>query len=153
MKNPLVKRKSFIYIEFLLISCSSKTDEILNKDLPVNSLYTESINLPNLMKDLLEADQKLTPKKVNNIDGSYFFRYKKRIGDDEMSINEIEKRISLGSDFFKNDRENVRELLTKLNQLKINNKLDKIDNGALGLWIPKRDLIIIDLKARWIPNI
>ena len=94
MKNPLVKRKifPFIFLISLLISCSSKTDEILNKDLPVNSLYTESINLPNLMKDLLEADQKLTPKKVNNIDGSYFFRYKKRIGDDEMSINEIEKR-------------------------------------------------------------
>ena len=149
MRNPLIKRKifSFIFLISLLISCSSKTKEILNKDSLDNSLYTESINLPNLMKDLLEADQKLTPKKIYNIDGSYFFSYKKRIGEDEMSVKEIKKRISLGSDYFKNDRENVRELLTKLNQLKINNKLDKIYNGALGLWIPKRDLIIIDFKV------
>ena len=42
-----------------------------------NSFSIEAINIPNLIKDLLEADKKLTPKKVNNEDGSYFFLYKK----------------------------------------------------------------------------
>ena len=33
------------------------------------------------------------------------------------------------------------------NELKINSRLDQIDNGALGLWIPSKDLIIIDYKV------
>ena len=76
-----------------------------------------------------------------------FFRYKKRIAEDDLSLEEIEKRILLGSDFFKNDRNNVRILMKKIQDLKIKSKFESIDSGALGLWIPKKDLIIIDYRV------
>ena len=60
---------------------------------------------------------------------------------------EIQKRIALGSDFYEIHRENIRILLGRINELKINNKLDNIESGALGLWIPYKDLVVIDYKV------
>jgi hypothetical protein len=97
--------------------------------------------------NLLEADKELTPELVQNIDGSYSYRYILRPGEKEISLKEIEKRVLLGSDFYKKDRENSIFLLKKINELKINNKLKNIDNGALGLWIPSQDLILINYSA------
>ena len=62
-------------------------------------------------------------------------------------MEEIKKRVLLGSDFYKNDREEIINLLIKINELKINNKLDYINSGALGLWIPNENSIIIDSRV------
>ena len=35
----------------------------------------------------------------------------------------------------------------RINQLNINNKLESINSGALGLWIPSDDTIIIDYRV------
>jgi len=142
MKFPLL-----IFLISLIMSCSIKTDKSSSEDLSISLSGFEGIDLPILMRDLLEADKRLIPKKIQNPDGSYYFTYKKRIGEDQLSVEEIEQRISLGSDFFKNDRENVKKLITKINNLKIKNKLENIDGGALGLWIPSKDLIIIDFEV------
>ena len=99
------------------------------------------------MLNLLAADKKLTPKLIYNPDGSSFYRYTKKPGESEITLNQIKKRISLGSDFYEIDRENIRNLLGRINELKINNKLDNIESGALGLWIPYKDLVVIDYKV------
>ncbi len=98
------------------------------------------------MISLLESDKKLTPRLVNN-KGSSYYTYMKRPGEGEISIKEIKKRIALGSDFYKNDREKIRTLLRAINELQINNKLDNLNNDVLGLWIPSKDLIVIDYRV------
>ena len=149
MLRSSFKRKAilFIFLTPLLINISIRADKSSYKDLLVDSRVVETINIKNLMTNLLEADKKLIPIKIINPDGTYFFRYKKRIAEDDLSLEEIEKRILLGSDFFKNDRNNVRILMKKIQDLKIKSKFESIDSGALGLWIPKKDLIIIDYRV------
>ncbi|KGF87646.1 hypothetical protein [Prochlorococcus marinus] len=107
----------------------------------------ESINLNDLMLRLSKADKKLTPKLVNKIDGSSYYSYIKRPGESDINLKEIKKRISLGSDFYKNDRKKILTLLKRINELKINNKLANIGNETLGLWVPIQDLIMINYRT------
>ena len=137
----------FIFLLNLLISCSSQKGKNTFENFPNNYVNKDSINLNDLRINLYKADKKLTPKLVLNNDGSSFYRYKRKPGEGEVSLEEIKKRIQLGSDFYKKDRENVMNLLKRINQLNINNKLDYIDSGASGLWIPNREFIIIDYKV------
>jgi len=137
---------SCFFIIFLF-SCSKQNDQNSFKKLKTNTKSNESINLDKLNMNLQAADQKLTPKLVQKNDGSFFYTYFKKPGEGEIDLEEIKKRISLGSKFYKNDRKNVMSLLKRINKLKINNKLNKIENGASGLWIPKRDLIVIDYRV------
>jgi len=136
-----------IFFSILLVSCSAKYSKSSYEELAQNSQNYESINLNNLMLSLLAADKNLTPKLIYNPDGSSFYRYTIKPGEGEISFKEIKKRVSLGSDFYKTDREKIKTLLTRINKLKINNKLDHIDIGALGLWIPNKDLIVIDYRV------
>ena len=141
--NPLI----FVLFIPLLFSCSTKNIQNSNEEVSLSLKNHQSINLNNLMFNLLEADNKLTPEIVQNNDGSSFYSYRLKPGEKEISLKEIKKRVLLGSDFYKKDRENSISLLRKINELKINNRLENIDNGALGLWIPKEDLILINYCA------
>ena len=147
----LLFKKKYLFIFFfllpLLISCSSQKSK--NKFEYHSNFYVsnQSINLTNLRINLYKSDKKLTPKLIRNNDGSSFYSYIKKPGEDEISLEEIKKRVLLGPDFYKNDRENVINLLTRINELKINNKLEYIDSGALGLWIPSKDTIVIDYRV------
>ena len=97
--------------------------------------------------NLYKADQKLTPKLIRNNDGSSFYSYIKKPDEGEISLEEIKERVLLGPDFYTNDREDVINLLKRINELKIDNKLDHIESGALGLWIPSDDTIVIDHRV------
>ena len=137
---------STFFIIFLF-SCSPKNDKDSFKNLKNKTIENVSINLDDLLINLEVADQKLTPKLVQNDHGSSLYRYSKKPGEDEIDLKEIKKRISLGSRFYKNDRKNVITLLKRINELKVNNKLTNIENGALGLWIPHKNLIVIDYRV------
>ena len=143
------KKYLFIYIFLfpLLISCSSQKGKITFEKISTEYVNNHSINLTELRINLYKADKKLTPKLIRNNDGSSFYTYIKKPGEDEISLEEIKERVLLGTDFYKNDRENVINLLKRINELKINNKLEYIDSGALGLWIPSKDSIIIDFRV------
>ena len=144
------RRFSLLISSFFIIflfSCSTQNDKDSFKKLKNNTRSNESINLDKLNMNLEAADKKLTPKLVQKNDGSFFYTYPKKPGEGEIDLEEIIKRMSLGSKFYKNDRKNVMSLLKRINELKINNKLNKIENGALGLWIPNRDLIVIDYRV------
>jgi len=136
-----------IFFFLFLFSCSTKYNQESFKNFTDKGVSNESININNLMLSLLAADKKLTPQLIYNPDGSSFYRYSKKPNESEVTLKDIEKRISLGSDFYEIDRKNVRILLERINELKINNKLDHINNGALGLWIPNKDLIVIDHRV------
>ena len=137
----------FVFLFPLLISCSSLKRKNTFENFPNNYVNKHSINLTELRINLYKADKKLTPKLIRNNDGSSFYSYIKKPGEDEISLEEIKERVLLGPDFYKKDREDVINLLMRINELKINNKLDNIDNGALGLWIPSKDLIVIDYRV------
>ena len=132
---------------FLLLSCSPKSNKNSINKLEKNSMKIESINLNDLMLRLSKADKKLTPKLVNKIDGSSYYSYIKRPGERDLNLKEIKKRITLGSDFYKNDRKKILTLLKRINELKINNKLANIGNETLGLWVPTQELIIINYRT------
>ena len=137
----------FIFLFPLLISCSSQKRENISEKISKDYLNNHSINLTELRINLYKSDKKLTPKLIHNNDGSSFYSYIKKPGEDEISLEEIKERILLGPDFYKNDREDIINLLIRINELKINNKLDYIDSGVLGLWIPSKDTIIIDYRV------
>jgi len=137
----------FIFLLNLLISCSSQKGKNTFENFPNNYVKKHSINLTDLSINLYKADKKLTPKLIRNNDGSSFYSYIKKPGEDEISLEEIKERVLLGPDFYKNEREDVINLLIRINELKINNKLEYIDSGALGLWIPDKETIIIDYRV------
>ena len=126
----------FIFLLPLLISCSSQKRKNLSHDFSNNYFHSQSINLTNLRINLYNADKKLTPKLIRKDDGSSFYSYIKKPSDGEISLDEIKERFLLGPDYYRNDRDEVINLLKRINELKINNKLEYIDSGALGLWIP-----------------
>ena len=143
------KRYLLIYIFLFpsLISCTSQKRENISENFSNDYVNNHSINLSELRINLYKADEKLTPKLIQNNDGSSFYTYIKKPGEDEISLEEIKERVLLGADYYKNDRENVIKLLTRINELKINNKLEYIDSGALGLWIPSKEIIVIDYRV------
>ena len=129
----------FLLFFLFLFFCSPQYNQNSLKKSSNNTTNNESIDINSLMLNLLAADKKLTPKLIYNTDGSSFYSYTKKPGEGKITLKEIKKRISLGSDFYEIDRENIRTLLGRINELKINNKLDNIESGALGLWIPYKD--------------
>ncbi len=137
----------FVFSFLFLSSCSYEEGKNSYKDLSKKNFKNESINLADLRINLLNADKKLTPKLIRNNDGSSFYSYIKKTGEGEISLEEIKERVLLGTDFYKDYREEVLNLLIRINELKINNKLEYIDSGALGLWIPSKDSIIIDYRV------
>jgi len=144
------KKKYFLIFVFLLvlfITRSFQKRENKFEDFPNKYVDNQSINLTNLKKNLFNADKKLTPKLIRKNDGSTFYTYIKKPGEGEISLEEIKERILLGPDFYKNDRDNIIILLKRINQLKINNQFKNIDSGALGLWIPSQDTIVIDYRV------
>ena len=143
-KNYLIKLFFPIYI---LISCSSIEKENSFKNFSNNQVNNKSIDLNTLKVNLYSADKKLIPKLIQNNDGTSTYRYIKRPGEREISLEEVKERVLLGPNFYSKDRENVINLLERINELKINNKLDYIESGALGLWIPSDDTIVIDHRV------
>ena len=145
----LKKKKLFIviFLFFILISFLPPKNENKVESISNNFVKNQSINIKNLRINLYKADKELTPKLNRNNDGSYFYSFIKKPGESEISLEEIKKRVLLGPDFYQKERDDVINLLKKINQLKINNKLENIESGALGLWIPSKDTIIIDYRA------
>ena len=144
------KNKYLIIVLFLLpisISCSSFKKENALKNFSNNQANNKSIDLNTLKVKLYSADKKLTPKLIRNNNGTSSYRYIKRPGEREISLKEVKERVLLGPNFYIKDRQNVITLLKRINELKINNKLDYIDSGALGLWIPSDDTIVIDYRV------
>ena len=136
-----------IFLFPLLISCSSQIRENKLEVLSNNNPKNQSINLNNLRINLYKADKKFTPKLIRSNDGSSFYRYVKKPAEGEISLEEIKERILLGPNFYKKDREDIINLLLRINELKINIILENIDSGALGLWIPSQDTIVIDYRV------
>jgi len=146
----LFKKKYLITVLFLLpilISCSSIKKKNSFKNFSVNQASNKSIDVNTLKLNLYSADKKLTPKLIHNNDGTSTYRYIKKPGEGEISLEEVKERVLLGPNFYKKDRESVINLLKRINELKINNKLDYIESGALGLWIPSDDTILIDHRV------
>ena len=94
----------FIFLFPLLSSCSSQKRENTLENFANEYVNNHSINLTELKINLYKADKKLTPKLIRNNDGSSFYTYFKKPGEDEISIEEIKERVLLGPDFYKNDR-------------------------------------------------
>jgi len=146
----LIKKKYLLTLFFLfpiLISCSSPKKINSFKNFSNNQVNNKSINLKNLRIKLYKADKNLTPKLIHNNDGISTYRYIKKPGEGEISLEELKERVLLGPNFYRKDREDVIILLKRINELKINNKLDHIESGALGLWIPSDDTIVIDYRV------
>ena len=147
----LLFKKKYLFIFFfllpLLISCASKKSKNTFENSFNNYVNNQSINLTNLRISLYNADKKLTPKLIRNNDGSSFYSYVKKPAEGEISLEEVKERILLGTNFYKKDREDVINLLLRINELKINNKLENIGSGALGIWIPSQETIVIDYRV------
>ena len=133
-------------ISFCLSSCIFLNNNSGEKNQTKNSTIISSINIESLFSNLIDADRKLIPKLVLE-DGRQVYRYKKLPGDNDLNLNEIKKRLSLGSDYFKRDRANIKILLKKINDLKINNKIIEIEGDALGTWTSSKNQILINNKT------
>ena len=145
-----LKKNYLITVFFLLpilISCSSIKKKNSFKNFSNNHASNKSIDVNTLKFNLYSADKKLTPKLIHNNDGSSFYSYIKKPGESEISFEEIQQRVLLGPDFYTNDREDEINHLKRINELKISNKLESINSGALGLWIPSKDTIVIDYRV------
>ena len=151
--NLLFKSFKYFLILFFSIFLNSCNTSIIknsaeNSQEIIQTRNTfDSINVKNLIFNLTQSDKELTPKLNYTNDGRSFYSYKKKSGEGELSLTEITKRVRLGSDFYEEDRQNIKTLLKEINNLQINNKLSNIESGALGLWVPNRNLILIDFSV------
>ena len=137
----------FILGFFLIInlSCSRNKNNITN-DYERKKSNIENIDIDQLIYDLKIADEKLTPREVVLRNGEKAYQYFKINSRKDLTEEEIKERISLGSSFYKRERELVKILLNKINSLGVNNRLEYIDSGAMGLWIPGQKLMILNTK-------
>ena len=112
----LFKKKYLLTLFFLfpiLISCSFQKNKNSLKNFLNNQAYNQSININNLRVNLYKADKKLTPKLIQNKNGTYIYRYTKKPGDREISLEEIKERVLLGPNFYRKDREDIINLFKK----------------------------------------
>ena len=145
-KKPFKIKNLFIFLFFIFLSSCKNLPNNYKGDAK-DYKEIESIDINNLIVKLIESDKILTPKLNYNRDGSSYYSYIKKPGESDLSLSEIKKRVLLGSKFYEKDRENIKILLGKINELKINNTLSYIESGALGLWIPNKEQIVIDYKV------
>ena len=134
-----------IIFSFFLSSCNLSINTFEEKTRK-EEISIPSIDIKSLLKNLLISDSELIPRLVTK-DGKQIYKYTKLPGDDELTISEIEKRILLGADYFKRDREQIVILLRKINELGISNQLTNIESGALGTWTASKKQILIDYKV------
>ena len=101
------KKKYLITVFFLLpllISCSSLKKKNSFKNFSNNQTNNKSIDVNTLKVNLYSADKKLTPKLIQNNDGTTTYRYIKRPGEGEISLEEVKERVLLGPNFYRKDR-------------------------------------------------
>lgn len=134
-----------IFLVIINSSCSRNKKEIIN-DYGRKNSSIEKIDIDQLINDLKIADQRLTPKEVVLSNGKSVYQYFKLNSRKDLTEKEIKERINLGSSFYKRERETITLLLNKINSLNINNRLEYINNGAMGLWIPSQKLILLNTE-------
>ena len=128
----------------LNFSCSRNNKTIINYER--KNLNIEKIDIDQLIYDLKIADERLTPKEVVLRNGKTVYQYFKLNSKKELNEKEIKERINLGSSFYKRERGKIKILLNKINSLNINNRLEYINSGAMGLWIPSQKLILLNTE-------
>ncbi len=145
----LLTKKVFLFLFFSLFfqSCKFSNKNYIEIVKNKESKTINSININNLLKELIVSDGELIPKLVVLEDGRERYNYIKLPGDDDLNLKEIKKRILLGPDYYKKDREKISILLKKINELGINNQITNIESGALGTWTSNKKLIQIDQKV------
>ena len=137
----------YIILSFFIIinfSCSRNNQTIKNYER--ENLNIEKIDIDQLIYDLKIADERLTPKEVVLSNGKTVYQYFKLNSKKELTEKEIKERINLGSSFYKRERGKIKILLNKINSLNINNRLEYINSGAMGLWIPSQKLILLNTE-------
>ena len=147
MFEYLIKNFLMIFVLFMVNSCKLESNNSIKSENKIIKKELNSININNLLIALKKADSKLTPVLIYSENGNQFYKYQKFPGGKNLSLNEIEEWVKIGPNFFKKDMEFIKMILTKLNELEINNSIVKIDSGALGLWIPVKNNLLIDSKV------
>ena len=143
----LIKNFLIILVLFIVNSCKLESNNSIKSENKIMKKELISININNLLIALKKADSKLTPVLIYSENGNQFYKYQKFPGGKNLSLNEIEEWVKIGPNFFKKDIEFIKLILTKLNKLEINNSIVNIDSGALGLWIPVKNTLLIDSKV------
>ena len=133
-----------IFFSLFLSSCSFSKNTF--EDKKKEEIAIPTINIKSLLENLIIADSKLTPRLVLR-DGKKVYNFTKLPGDYDLTVKELEERISLGANYFKTDREQIVILLRKINELEISNQLTNIKSGALGTWTASKKQILIDYKV------
>ena len=143
-----MKKHFFLILGFLVIlnlSCSRNNNKNSNNYKKEN-LNIQKIDIEQLIYDLKSADQKLTPKEVVLRNGEKVYQYFKLNSKKDLTEKEIKERINLGSSFYIRERARIKILLNKINSLNINNRLEYINSGAMGLWIPSQKLVLLNTE-------
>ena len=135
----------FGFLVIINISCSRNNNKSINGYERKNSTI-ERIDIDQLIYDLKIADEKLTPKEVILSNGKTVYQYFKLNSRKDLTEEEIKERINLGSSFYERERDKIIKLLNKINSLNINNRLEYINSGAMGLWIPSQKLILLNTE-------
>jgi len=135
----------FSFLVIINISCSRNNNKSINGYERKNSTI-ERIDIDQLIYDLKIADEKLTPKEVILSNGKTVYQYFKLNSRKDLTEEEIKERINLGSSFYERERDKIIKLLNKINSLNINNRLEYINSGAMGLWIPSQKLILLNTE-------
>ena len=147
MFKYLIKNFLIIFVLFIVNSCKLESNNSIKSENKIMKKELNSININNLLIALKKADSKLTPVLIYSENGNQFYKYQKFPGGKNLSLNEIKEWVKIGPNFFKKDMEFIKMILTKLNELEINNSIVNIDSGALGLWIHVKNNLLIDSKV------
>jgi hypothetical protein len=96
----------------------------------------KSIRLEPLLADLDRGDQSLVPRQERLPDGSIEYHYKRKAGQGDLSLEELEHLAKNPPDHSKK-RQDIVELLTKLDRLGVTVLIEQThDSRAAGTWTP-----------------
>ena len=123
---------------------------ITNEDRKELNLYKKEFSRISDIKLILDklnkSDQKWRPIKIINKDGSITYSYRKF--KEELNLNkfQLENRIKNFEKLFLRERNEIKNLLFKLESINVSIFITEIDNNIGGIWKPEKNQIILNSK-------
>ena len=130
---------------------SKKINSVVNKEdfkeLNIHkNEFSRISDVQQILDKLNKSDQKLRPIKKISKDGSITYSYNKLKGELNLNKFQLENRIKNFEKLFIRERNEIKNLLFKLESINVSIFITEIDNNIGGIWKPEKNQIILNSR-------